>query len=351
MSLEKAKKINKEYSDLPWTEVEKYYSEKHRYFHTLEHLEYLFTKIEKYLELISSNQEDKLEIQDILYLTTIYHDIVYDPTQKDNEKKSAELWMNFVKPGTYQEVKVYVNQMIKDTENHEYSEGLENYYSISYAKLSQVFIDADLSGLRTINFTRLLATEEQIFKEYQFVNWDVYKENRIKFLKEYVRLDNDINKVINYVSAKKPRIGVYAGSFNPFHRGHLNILEKAEEIFDKVIIVKAVNPKKKFNEEHYNQEYEVLNSTLKFREVVAYRGLITDFIQEQENNNSDVTLLRGLRNGYDLDAENKYTFYLKKIHPKIKIAYIPCDKEYEYFNSTSIREMKKLNKDITEFLP
>ena len=87
------------------------------------------------------------------------------------------------------------------------------------------------------------------------------------------------------------KIGVYAGSFNPFHKGHYNILCKAEKIFDKVIIARGINPEK-------NNVLVPLPKILDDRPVLSYNGLLTDFMTSLEEEN--VTLIRGLRNSVDL---------------------------------------------------
>ena len=137
--------------------------------------------------------------------------------------------------------------------------------------------------------------EEGIFKEYQFVDYKAYKEKRIEVLTKLGTKQENID----YVANRKPKIGLYAGSFNPFHKGHLNILQKAEQIFDKVIIAKGWNPDKDYPGNH-------IPEVLRYRQVEVYQGLLTDFI---DSLGYEVTLIRGLRDSKDLDYElNQYRF-------------------------------------------
>lgn len=134
----------------------------------------------------------------------------------------------------------------------------------------------------------------------------------------------------------KSNIGIYAGSFNPFHVGHYNILQKAEKIFDKVIIARGKNNSK--NIPFIELPQEILSS----RRVEYYDGLLTDFL---DSLGYDVTLIRGLRNSTDLHYElNQYRF-LQDLKPDIKVISIFCDKEFEHISSTAIRELAIFNKE------
>jgi pantetheine-phosphate adenylyltransferase len=138
-------------------------------------------------------------------------------------------------------------------------------------------------------------------------------------------------------------IALYCGSFNPMHTGHLNILHKARDIFgvENVIIAIGVNPSKAktLSENEINNR---LNQLKKVNpKVDYYTGLLTDFVEKYENQGYNVVLIRGLRNGFDLNAENNQLAYIKGFKPNIKIIYIPCDKEFEHISSSDIRNMEK----------
>ena len=126
----------------------------------------------------------------------------------------------------------------------------------------------------------------------------------------------------------KPKIAIYCGSFNPFHLGHLNILEKAEKIFDKVIICVGKNPEKK------DIRIFELPQKIKNRQIVYYSGLLTELMVDLKY---DVTLVRGLRNSTDLQYELTQFKFLQDLRPDIKIVNIFCDKEFEHISSSAIR--------------
>lgn len=137
------------------------------------------------------------------------------------------------------------------------------------------------------------------------------------------------------------KVGVYAGSFNPFHLGHYNILTKAEKIFDKVIIGFGKNPEKSDN-------FGLPSQSLDSRDVRFYDGLLTDFIDSLEYEN--ITLIRGLRNSTDLQYELTQYRFLQELKPDIQVISIFCDKEYEHISSSAIRMLMKYGKGLEYIL-
>ena len=132
------------------------------------------------------------------------------------------------------------------------------------------------------------------------------------------------------------RVGLYPGSFNFFHQGHLNILEKAEKIFDKVIIARGVNPEKK-------NVIMPMPNAIADRTWVNYNGLLTDFIKTLPYDN--ITVIRGLRNGVDLQYELNQYRYFQDLMPDIQMVSIFCDKEFEHISSSGIRMLSQYGED------
>jgi pantetheine-phosphate adenylyltransferase len=295
------------------------YAEIHRFYHTFEHIEDLLSQIEK----------QGLYDNDVLFLAAVYHDIVYDPTRHDNEQLSADefekdavIYLKHIDEGRIVEIK----QIILDTQNHR-----------ATTKLSGMFCEMDMSVLKR-PFAGLIAYEEQVFKEFQFYDYKSYKAGRIDFLtKVQNELGIDLQNLVTYVKARQPKIAIYPGSFNPFHKGHLNILEKAEKIFDKVIIARGINPEKDSNGRYTMPE------TLKYRQQEEYTSLLTDFVASL---GYPVTIIRGLRNSTDLQYElNQYRYLQDLTNNQINIISIFCDREFEHISSTAIRQLKKFDKE------
>jgi pantetheine-phosphate adenylyltransferase len=293
------------------------YEEPHRYYHNTDHL----------LEVLNILKENR-SLDDELFLTAVYHDSIYDPRANDNEERSAELFLKDARKSTLKkEQKKNIRTNILDTKDHKAS-----------SPRSQKFIDADLNILNQ-PLGKQIEHEKKIFKEFQFVSYNIYKPERIKILQK-INKEKKLDGLIDYVKVRKPLIGVFCGSFNPFHKGHYNVLQKAERIFDKVIIAFGKNPEKD------DRDWTVPD-TIKTRQIEEYDGLLTDFISSLKH---DVTVIRGLRNSTDFQYEQNQYRYIQELMPDIKIINIFCDKEFEHISSSGIRTLERYNKHTNYLL-
>ncbi len=288
------------------------YNEHHRYYHTIDHIHYLLDFFEK----------KNLLNDDELFLTAVFHDAVYDPKSATNEEDSAILFKTEAAKSKLSEASVKnIEQMILDTKHHKTSNDK-----------SKLFIDADLNVFNEDDSV-LFEYEKQIFKEFQYVDYKEYKEKRIGVL-EHFNVNGKLNSLISFVKNVQPKIAVFPGSFNPFHKGHYNVLKKAERIFDKVIIAFGKNPDKTV------RTWDI-PKTIQNRQLTEYEGLLTDFV---ETFDYDIVVIRGLRNSTDFQYEQNQYRYIQELKPNIKIVSVFCDKEFEHISSSGIRTLEKFNK-------
>lgn len=143
----------------------------------------------------------------------------------------------------------------------------------------------------------------------------------------------------------KQRVGLYPGSFNPFHIGHLDIVKQAANQFEKLIIAKGINPAKKQNKDAYPLPSQFLTTFRHDIDVVVdfYDTLLVDYIKKLELE-YDVTVVRGLRNGADLEYEQNIVAFLRGMHPQIKIVAFYCDPVYRHISSSALRDIGHFSK-------
>lgn len=138
------------------------------------------------------------------------------------------------------------------------------------------------------------------------------------------------------------KIAIYPGSFNPFTIGHLNILEKAEAIFGKenVIIAVGRNPQKANPQTAQFECIETIKRNLPSKKVEGFKEFLTDYVWEKEKEGFDVTIVKGLRNGDDLDYEVNQLRFMEEMKPNIKVIFITCDKQFEHVSSSAYRALE-----------
>jgi pantetheine-phosphate adenylyltransferase len=173
----------------------------------------------------------------------------------------------------------------------------------------------------------LVKHEKEQFRKFESFPYPQYLKERRSYLEKHSKDKFSIQWLENFT----PSIAVFAGSFNPFHRGHFNVLQKAEKIFDKVIIAFGNNPEKQ------STPYKVPR-TIGNRQIAEYDGLLTDFISSLGH---EAVVIRGLRNSTDFQYEQNQYRYIQELMPEIMIVNIFCDKEFEHISSSGIRTLER----------
>lgn len=148
---------------------------------------------------------------------------------------------------------------------------------------------------------------------------------------------------------KKHKIAIYPGSFDPLTFGHLDIIERACEIFDKVIVSVFINPNKKslFTLE---ERIDILKKTLAKRkgiEIDSFEGLLTDYMKRKNIK----VVIRGLRAVSDLEYEFQYAAANRTLCPKIETVFFMPKLRYSYLSSSVVREVARFNGDVSKMVP
>lgn len=124
----------------------------------------------------------------------------------------------------------------------------------------------------------------------------------------------------------------------------MNIVEKALELFDSVIIAKGVNP----NKESCPRALPNLHKDRVYYSF--FEGLLGDYLKSKEAADRKIFLIRGLRNASDFDHERMQETWIKETYPQLKVVYITCDPELVHISSSALRDFRKFT-DITKYVP
>ena len=129
---------------------------------------------------------------------------------------------------------------------------------------------------------------------------------------------------------------VYPGSFNPWHAGHQDILDKALKIFDKVIILQGHNTSKSDVKSGAFMEIAALYPGKV--ECGFFNGLLVRAIEKNECS----AIIRGLRSGYDLEYETNNQYWNEDLGCETPFIYFICDRRFSHISSSAIRELENL---------
>ncbi len=144
-------------------------------------------------------------------------------------------------------------------------------------------------------------------------------------------------------------IAVFPGSFDPPTFGHLNIIERSCKLFDRVDVVIAVNPDKKylFNDKERFDMLCKLTERFENVKVQIWSGLIVDYCKKV----GAKVLLRGIRNSMDFAYEFDLSLLNHSINSEIETLFIPTEQKYFLIRSSSIKEVARYDGDVSAMVP
>ena len=144
------------------------------------------------------------------------------------------------------------------------------------------------------------------------------------------------------------RIAIYPGSFDPITNGHLDILNRTLEIFDKVIVLVAVNPNKKSRfstEDRIAMIKEAVDNPNV--EVDSYEGLTVEYAKAHGAKH----LIRGLRAVTDFEYEFQLATANDFIDPSIDSVFLMSKNDKSFINSSMIVELYRQGQDVSSLVP
>lgn len=142
---------------------------------------------------------------------------------------------------------------------------------------------------------------------------------------------------------------IYPGTFDPITNGHLDILSRATQLFEKVHVVVAVNVRKNtlFNLAERLELITDCTSHMPNVEVSSFEGLTVDCLRRF----GAKVVIRGLRALSDFEYEFQMALMNKKLDAHCETVYMMPSEHYTYLNSSIIRELAALGGSVTEFVP
>ena len=142
---------------------------------------------------------------------------------------------------------------------------------------------------------------------------------------------------------------IYPGTFDPITYGHLDIIERACCIFDKVLVAVAENPWKNplFTLRERVEMVKETTSSLSRVAVESFSGLLVEFAREKKCK----VILRGVREISDFEYEFQMALSNRRIAPEIETIFMMPKENYSFFSSRIIKEIASLGGKLEEFVP
>ena len=142
---------------------------------------------------------------------------------------------------------------------------------------------------------------------------------------------------------------IYPGTFDPVTYGHIDLIKRALEIFDGLIVAVTTSPRKKtlFSKEERVGMLKKATVGLEGVTVDEFNGLVTNYARKKK---IDV-ILRGIRAFSDFEYEFQMALTNRKLMPDIETMFLMPSQEYSYFSSSLIKEAASLGGNVSSFVP
>ena len=145
------------------------------------------------------------------------------------------------------------------------------------------------------------------------------------------------------------KTAIYPGSFDPITLGHINIIKRAAQAFDKVIVCVMVNSKKNGGLFTPEERIALMRKSMDVENVefdVSY-----DLVAEYAKAKGSRVLVKGLRVVSDFEQEVQMAMINSKVNPELDTVFFPSDEKYTYLSSTGVKELARYHANLDEFLP
>ena len=145
------------------------------------------------------------------------------------------------------------------------------------------------------------------------------------------------------------KTAIYPGSFDPVTNGHMDIIQRASTMFDKLIVVVLINPLKSYSFS-IPERVELLSKVtagIKNIEIDSYDGLLADYFKQH---NVDV-IVKGLRATSDFEYEFQMAHTNKDLNPRAETVFIPASLNTTFISSSMVKQVAMFGGDLSKYVP
>lgn len=145
------------------------------------------------------------------------------------------------------------------------------------------------------------------------------------------------------------RVAVYPGSFDPITNGHLDIIERASKVFDKVIVGVLINKNKQpvFTSAERVEFIKKATAHLENVETAGFDGLLVDFARQR----GATVIIKGLRTVNDFEYEFQMALLNKAIDSECETMFMMTNSKYSYISSSMVKELAQYKGDLEGMVP
>lgn len=145
------------------------------------------------------------------------------------------------------------------------------------------------------------------------------------------------------------RVAIYPGSFDPLTFGHLDIIQRAARIFDRIVVAVAVSEAKSplFSVEERLQMIQDAVRDLPGITAKSLDGLLVDFARSEES----FVVVRGLRAVSDFEFEFQMALMNRRLESRLETIFLPAQEDVTFLSSRIVKEVARLGGDVSAFVP
>ena len=145
------------------------------------------------------------------------------------------------------------------------------------------------------------------------------------------------------------RLAVYPGTFDPVHRGHLDVIERGSRLFDRLVVGVGINPDKSpfFSQEERVELVRQVVAGFGNVSVQGFNSLAVAFAQEIGAR----VMLRGLRTTSDMENEFAMSLMNLALQPEVETVFLMANESYSHLSSTLLRQIAQFGGSLEKFLP